>query len=268
MSCRILSVALAWLAGVVGADGAAAAGTPPDIAGFRLGLPAGEAYELLKKYAGPNRRIVAGHQNLPDLGPPPIIHELQMSDGDPATSSEVIEMDLTLPPQPQRVWRIVRRVFFLPGHEVMPAPLVASLREKYGAEVHTLGPASQGVWWLDGAGQNASLPADMKCDGVGPQGWIDEGIQYTLGAGTQRSDLVLPLPPVDSRFAICRTLTRVAALVQRDAHDLVNMFEVQIADLSIDTSAHNATVALLNQRVQEREDQRQNRAAQQPKPPL
>lgn len=78
-------------------------------------MPAKEAYEMLKKYAGPARQVAVGHQNFPELNPTPIIHQLVMSDGNRDTSAEVIELDLTLPPSPQTVWRVVRALRFQPG---------------------------------------------------------------------------------------------------------------------------------------------------------
>jgi hypothetical protein len=245
-----------------------AQGAAPDIAGFRPGTPAADAYKQLQQYAGPGRRIVVGHQNVPDLNAGPIIHELQMSEGDPDSSAEVIELDVTLPPEPQRVWRVVRMVRLNAGHEMLPQALIEGLHTKYGPEQRPMSDTVRGMWWFDHAGARQAVPTSMTCDGVIPTPKIDGGIQYTTGAGTQRSDLLLPLQRVDASFAPCRTLTEVGALYQTEqAHHLVISYIVQLMDLGIEAHAHEATVAQLADRAAAREAATKKRAAQE-KPSL
>jgi hypothetical protein len=81
------ALVLAWLLGCGATAAAAAADEGLNVGGFRPGMPAEAAYQALQKYAGPTRRVAVGRQNLPDLSPKPIIHEIQMSEGDPSASA-------------------------------------------------------------------------------------------------------------------------------------------------------------------------------------
>jgi hypothetical protein len=262
------TLVLAWLLGCGATAAAAAADEGLSVAGFRPGMPAEAAYQALQKYAGPRRRVAVGRQNLPDLSPKPIIHEIQMSEGDPSASAEVIQMDLTLPPQPQVVWRVVRRVRLPAGQEVMIDRFLESLQAKYGREARTLQPTA-GVWWYDPAGRPAPLTADMKCDGIGPVAEIDAGFDFVKGWAPLRNELIMPLARIEPRFVPCRSWTKVAAVMQLDpTRRLVTYYTVEMADMGLQTRAQEATLAQLDAAAKHRDQQVLDRAAKQPKPSL
>jgi hypothetical protein len=246
---------------------AALAGTP-DVAGFRTGIPAQEAYEALKKYAGP-RPIKNAYMNLPDLSAKPVIHELDMSDGDVETSAEAIEIHFTLPPGPQKVWRVVRRLKFLPGQELLPQNVVASLREKYGPEAQQpMAFNIDGMWWFTVDGQRASLPPGVgqfaNCSAVGPRASISWG---SASPGSLRYDLIQPLQPLNPVQEPCRGLVMVSANMN-NSNNLVSALTVEVADLALETHSHQATVVALAAGAGARAKAVLDHAAEQKKPIL
>jgi hypothetical protein len=224
--------------------GATSRAAGPDIVGFTTGMPAKEAYEMLKKYAGPARQVAVGHQNFPELNPTPIIHQLVMSDGNRDTSAEVIELDLTLPPSPQTVWRVVRALRFQPGKEMLAQDLIATLRKKYGPEYSRPPMAANlpGTWWYTADGARASLPPGVPqfgdCNAVGPSGDFDQA-----NLDMPNPMLIRPLPALNPFQEPCRTLVKVSAMLQQSSAELAHGLIVAVADLALEKRAHEATVA-------------------------
>ncbi len=177
-----------------------ASAATPDVAGFRREFQRSRRMRALKQYAGPTRVIKNAYMNLPDLSAKPVIHELDMTDGDIDNSAEVIEIHFTLPPGPQTVWRVVRKLKFQPGKELLPQVVVASLREKYGPEAQLpMASNIDGMWWFTADGQRASLPLGVgqfaNCSSVGPKQRSTKG---SANPGILRYDLIQPLQPLGS----------------------------------------------------------------------
>jgi hypothetical protein len=238
------------------------------VAGFRTGIPAQEAYEALKKYAGA-RPIKNAYMNLPDLSAKPVIHELDMSDGDVDNSAEAIEIHFTLPPGPQTVWRVVRRLRFLPGKELLPQAVVASLREKYGPEAQQpMAFTIDGMWWFTGDGKRASLPPGVgqfaNCSAIGPGAMISWG---STNPGLVRYDLIQPLQALNPQQEPCRGLVKVSANMT-NGNNLVSALTVEVADLALETRSHQATVAALAAGANGRAKAVLDHAAAQKKPDL
>jgi hypothetical protein len=249
-------------------DLATVSAATPDVAGFRTGVPAQEAYEALKKYAGP-RPIKNAYMNLPDLSAKPVIHELDMSDGDVDNSAEAIEIHFTLPPGPQTVWRVVRRLRFLPGKELLPQAVVASLREKYGPEAQQpMDFKIDGMWWFTVDGQRAPLPRGATqfadCGPVGPAASIDWG---SKNPSIVRYDLIQPLQPLNPVQEACRGLVKVSANMTQITN-LITSLTVEVADLALETRSHRATVAALAAGANGRAKAVLDHAAEQKKPVL
>lgn len=267
MRTSVFPVAVVAIAAAVGVSGASAA--TPDVAGFRTGVPAQQAYEALRKYAGPNRTIANGYMNLPDLSAKPVIHELDMSDGDQNNSAEVIEIHFTLPPLPQTVWRVVRRLKFQPGKELTPQNVVATLREKYGPEAQQpMAFNMDGMWWFTVDGQRASLPSGVgqfaNCNGVAPRADISWG---SASPGGLRYDLIQPIQSRGASQDPCRSLLMVSANIAGST-GLVSTLTVEVADLALEKRSHDATVAQLHGGASKREQQVIDTAEQQGRPKL
>ncbi|HEY2782345.1 MAG TPA: hypothetical protein VGI90_16300 [Steroidobacteraceae bacterium] len=266
MRAPVLIAAAVYIAFTFGSCSVSAA--TPDVAGFRTGIPAQEAYEALKKYAGA-RPIKNAYMNLPDLSAKPVIHELDMSDGDVDNSAEAIEIHFTLPPGPQTVWRVVRRLRFLPGKELLPQAVVASLREKYGPEAQQpMAFTIDGMWWFTGDGKRASLPPGVgqfaNCSAIGPGAMISWG---STNPGLVRYDLIQPLQALNPQQEPCRGLVKVSANMT-NGNNLVSALTVEVADLALETRSHQATVAALAAGANGRAKAVLDHAAAQKKPDL
>jgi hypothetical protein len=264
---RLLTLA-AFACGCAGFSGANAA--VPDIVGFSPGMSAEEAYRLLQKYAGPSRKIQVGRRNFPDLSPKPIIYELQVNDGDTTVYAEVLQLEFTLPPEPQTLWRVVRRLHFQPGKEMLAQNVVTLLRGKYGAEAQQLmTPTVPGMWWFMPDGRRASVPPGLQfadCSSIGPQPAVD------IGVGTSdipHIDFLQAIQRREPRLEQCRELVKVsAALLTLPGTDLVVAFTVEVADLGLEAHAHDASVEQIARGDKNRQQQVLDHAAQQEKPKL
>jgi hypothetical protein len=266
MPFRLLFLATLAAGGFSGAKAAAL----PDIVGFTPGMSAEEAYRKLQQYAGPSRKILVNRRNYPDLSPKLIINELQVNDGDTTNSAEVLQLEFTLPPQPQAVWRIVRRVHFLPGKELLAQNVIILLRSKYGAEAQQpMTPTLPGVWWFMPDGRRASAPPGLQfadCAFMGPAPMVDIGVG---GEFIPHVDSLQPIQRREPRLEQCREMVKVsAALLTMPGTDLVNAFTVQVADVGLEARAHDASVEQIAHSDKNRQQQILDHAAQQEKPKL
>src|ERR1043165_4366722 len=106
----------------------------PDILGIQLGMPARDAHAKLQAQL-PKNRIQIMSDNMPTIEKPVI---KSFSSTPPqqimmGQEGDEVKVDVTLPPNKQTVWRVVRQHYF-PNKGIPKATLLASLREKYGKE--------------------------------------------------------------------------------------------------------------------------------------
>jgi hypothetical protein len=140
----------------------------PDILGIQLGMPAREAHAKLQAQL-PKNKIQVMSEILPTIDKP-VIRSFLSAPAETITTgmeADQVTLDVTLPPNKQSVWRVVRQHYF-PNKGIARTTLVASLREKYGKE--TLTNVAQGkpaqndsqitslLWFFDEQGQPAPLP--------------------------------------------------------------------------------------------------------------
>ena len=120
----------------------------PDITGIRLGMPIAEAAAVVQKL-NPGRQMDALHDG--PSSTQSFVDTLRVADGRIITDTYV---NLTLPPQPQLVWRVSRT---LQQPNVARATVIGALRQKYGKEAFamrgTLEPAANDeqivyLWWV------------------------------------------------------------------------------------------------------------------------
>jgi hypothetical protein len=120
----------------------------PDITGLRLGMPMAEAAALVQKL-NPGVRMDALHDG-PNASQS-FVDTLRVADSRAITDTYV---SLTLPPQPQLVWRVSRN---LQQPNVARATVIAALRQKYGKEAWALRGTSEiaandaqidTLWWV------------------------------------------------------------------------------------------------------------------------
>lgn len=153
--------------GVVLTTHAAAEGMP-DILGIQLGMPARDAHAKLQAQL-PKNRIQIDSDNMPTIEKPVIKSFSSMPPQQIMTGQEgdEVKVGVTLPPNKQTVWKVVRRLFF-PNKGIPKTTLLASLREKYGKE--SISNLAQGkpavddtkieslLWLFDEEGRPVSLP--------------------------------------------------------------------------------------------------------------
>lgn len=159
---------IGMLAVVVLTSNAAAEGMP-DILSIQLGMPVRDAHAKLQAQL-PKNKIQVISDTLPTIDKPVIkafssapAEQIMMGmEGDQVT------VDVTLPPNKQVVWRVIRQHFFA-NKGIPKTTLLASLREKYGKE--SLTNVSQGkpatddsqiqtiLWLFDEQGRPAPLPS-------------------------------------------------------------------------------------------------------------
>jgi len=161
---------------VLHATGAAAA-EMPDILGIQLGMPARDAHAKLQAQL-PKNKIQIMSDILPTIDKPVI---KSFSSAPPeqimmGMEGDQVTVDVTLPPNKQAVWRVVRQHYFA-NKGIPKTTLLASLREKYGKE--TLTNVSQGkpatndsqiqtiLWLFDEQGRPAALPSPPEKNGPG-----------------------------------------------------------------------------------------------------
>jgi hypothetical protein len=121
----------------------------PDVLGIRVGIPAQEAYNLLKaRY--PRAHMGIGHYVIAGVTdkPVPLIIAVDARESDPP---EVITLWLTIPPSKQVVWAIGREVEYDRSKPLLKNTVLAGLRQKYGPETDS--SVRQNFWAFDEQGR-------------------------------------------------------------------------------------------------------------------
>lgn len=129
-------------------------------------MPAREAHAKLQA-ALPNNKIQIMSDVLPTIDKPVI---KTFASAPPAQimmgmEGDQVTVDVTLPPNKQAVWRVIRQHFFA-DKGIPKTTLLASLREKYGKETFSnVGqgkPASTGGWRVDRVNSCSSRTARTR----------------------------------------------------------------------------------------------------------
>ena len=171
---KVAMLVIGGIAVVLAIAGHVAAEGSPDILGIQLGMPARDAHAKLQSQL-PKNKITIASDNMPTIDKP-VIKSFSSAPGEQimmGMEADEVKVDVTLPPNKQTVWRVVRRHYF-PNKGIPKATLLASLREKYGKETFTNlaqgKPAAddskiEGLLWLfDEEGRPASLPGGKPLD--------------------------------------------------------------------------------------------------------
>ena len=151
-----------------------AAAEMPDVLGVQLGMPARDAHAKLQAQI-PNNKIQVMSDNLPTIDKP-VITSFSSAPAEPimmGKEGDQVSVDVTLPPNKQAVWRVVRQHYFA-NKGIPKTTLLASLREKYGKETLTnvgqVKPATDDsqiqhlLWLFDDQGRPAPLPSKPQND--------------------------------------------------------------------------------------------------------
>lgn len=148
-------------------QGAASASSAiPDVAGIRPGMPAEEAYKLLKA-RNPNIKIGLGQMPIPGFGEKPIVTEMRALVED-RSAPETLTVWLTIPPGKQVVLAVGRVLEYDPSQPLLRSKVLDGLREKYGPE--TENSFAQVYWAFDEQGRRpeAAPLRQANCGAVAP----------------------------------------------------------------------------------------------------
>ena len=128
----VVALSFCSLAAQTKQNGASAPSALPDLVGIRPGMPAQEAYTILKA-RNANIKIGMGQAPIPGFGDKPVVTEMRAQVTDPA-APETITVWLTIPPTKQVVFAVGRLLEYDPNQPLLRSKIMESLREKYGTE--------------------------------------------------------------------------------------------------------------------------------------
>jgi hypothetical protein len=246
------------------------AGAPaalPDVVGFRPGTPLQDAYKQLQAY-GIRGAVRIGQIALPELGDKLLSHTLQLSEAGP-TSPEVLQLDITLPPGRQVVWKASRVLQGTADKPMALASVREALREKYGQEF-ALSPASTSYYWFfDAQGRRAAETGALAYKNcVAPFG-VDTGPSIANNV-----DQLQVNPYDDPRFTAmpaqqvpCRALVIVVAHLSPIGGDLIGGLRVSVTDVGLAAQGRQATYDAIAA-AQSKQQKDELNEAQQRKPTL
>ena len=104
----------------------------PDVVGIRPGMSAQDAYNALKARAN-GAKIGIGQMAMPGLTDKPVVVVMSVRVLG-SSPGETIAVWLTLPPNNQQVWGIIRQLQFDEGKAMLKTAVQDGLKQKYGAE--------------------------------------------------------------------------------------------------------------------------------------
>jgi hypothetical protein len=253
----------------------------PNILGVSTGMSPGDAYNLLKEH-DPAHSVVLEQVAYPQLyGTKPITYGMNTATGG---NDDQFSVEITLPPNPQIVWRVHRAL----GRFSSTTPnVINSVLQKYGTPWNPNAPrppdALQGVfqYFYDEQGHRMDqsvAPMVLKnCMNSSLQPWFADDLPGIVGrtsttmerSFTRASTVTMP-PSVDpSKNPQCTNLVVLTVTVNGgrvNPGDLSFYMDFMMTDVTVE---HRAEVVLdnsLNAVVQHGAQQQRNDAAQQAVP--
>lgn len=247
-------------------------GTLPDIVGFRPGVSFQEAHQRLKAYH-PKGRIDVGQVQIPELGdrrlPATLLFTSPVSPG--LEVPEIIQLELTLPPEPPVVWGILRRLFFEAGKEMTRPNLLAALRRQYGPENHGITiPIVNLYWAFDEQGRRAETGRETYTNCALPGAWdisLNRGATGSRSSAFPASSLLLGRPVPNQ--GPCKPLVYVKALLQPSGPrglELIESSTVTVINGALAARAQAATAAYRATALEAQKKTGTRKVQQPPKP--
>lgn len=214
------------------------------VAGIRPGMPAQEAYSLLKA-RNPNIRIGIGQMPIPGFSEKPIVTEMSAQVVD-ASAPETLTVWLTLPPGKQVVWAVGQVFDYDPSQPLLRSKVLESLREKYGPETDANGVLAYWLFDQQGKRPDATRMRQSNCGTSGPAQLTVHAPQGVTFPAV--STLIYPVQP-DS---VCNAYVRVwAEMVGTNGIDTtyIHHITLMVWDLHLHRQAHEAYHAYLANRA-------------------
>lgn len=257
-----------------------AAAEMPDILGIQLGMPVREAHEKLQA-ALPKHKIQIMTDVLPTIDKPVIksfsaVPTEQIYMGGP--EGDAVTVSVTLPPNKQVVWRVVRQHYFA-DKGIPKTTLLASLREKYGKETLTnfnqLKSATDDsqiqnlLWLFDEQGRPAPLPSKPQKDGPG---FANQSTLTTCVGLVDTVEVVVPNPykGKNSEFDWCYSSYNAVfvGVVDSERPELTRQMRVAAGSLPLAMRSAEARSKWENDIAEGQHKQDIEKAKQQEKPKL
>ena len=238
-------------------DKSSAVGALPDIVGFRPGISREEAYKLLKAYS-PTATIRVGQVQVPEISYQPIPAKLLLQSAAPRgmEATEIIQLELTLPPEKPVVWGILRRLLWGAGKERNRTALIAELRRQYGQAVEGDGlavPVLSLHWAFDERGRRETGGVAVGCALPGAWDAPNQGKAGATSSTFPADSLLLGRPGLNQ--AQCQPLIYVTALFQpsgRGGLELIESMTVTIINRALAARAQAATAAYRVEAIERR----------------
>ncbi len=269
--------------------GGPAPGKLPDILGLTTGMPLQQAIDLMKAH-DPAHMVKISQWIIPQaFGEKPVTHHLST-----ATTGEddTLDVDITLPPQPQVVWKIHRAIGNVNQFTSTLTNVLNGLYQKYGMPWNPNPGLPLGTgdlqWWFNEQGQpaNPTAPADIftrkGCQNTMMQEWtIISGSGQDLNPG-QSPNAPLEVHRFDPRGGIvnlpasydpaknpqCDHLVFVETAINGGANDLKFSMQFWIYDYPLQHRSSIPLNDMLNAAVQRGIQQQQNDLSKAPLPKL
>jgi hypothetical protein len=236
------SVAFAFILGALAAVGHAQTAAPPetmgslpDILGIRPGMPAQQAYELLKAH-GPKDKIVVGEFPIRGVSEKPVPTAMAVT-FQGANPPEFVVLLLTPPPGKQVVWSMSRTFEIDKNKPLLASNVVAGLRQKYGPEVDE----RTHYWAFDEKGRRdeSAGPKGSNCGGsinrpavASADSTVTQVVSYLA---------TIPLPASNP----CNSFVDIRAVFNGPSPEYVFHIDVELTDWALGVRAQQAYQAFV-----------------------
>jgi hypothetical protein len=259
---------------LVAMAGPAAAAGLPDILGIQLGMPLRDANAKVQAQF-PKGQIQVTTTQLQTIAKP-VIRSFVCAAGENAEGkeSDIVTVNVTLPPNKQVVWNIVRQHHF-PGQGTLKTTLVSSLRAKYGKETRGYNTQNRAttddkeltrmVWLVDEQGRPAT-PPPLSSGGADP---LFGSCPGGINAGTVAE--VAPAYNGNAGYKWCLTSwTAVTVVLIEPPHmpELYSQMEMSATSLPLAAQAGAVTAKWMQDISEGQRKQELEKAAQQEKTKL
>ena len=245
------------------------AGSPlPDVGGLRPGIPLQQAVAQLKAHDKLGR-VMPAEANDPLFGDKPFPYELLFAQD--VNAAEIIQADLTSPPDPQMVWRFARQISFAPGKQPLVTDMLAALRQKYGPESYAMRTDPPILYWhFDESGHRVKEGNGFQFQNCTVYGRpIDSAFSASAFNGGAQRNWEQPPDPLSGVQPGCRDLVTVSATIGTSTdRALATGLTVYSADFPLAAREYQKTLDLIHSDAAARRRQELEKAHQQAKPTL
>jgi hypothetical protein len=250
-----------WILGLVtlGAFNSTAAAQQPDILGIQPGMPLREAAAKLQSLF-PKTQVQPHGTNLPTIDKPVALF-LDAESSGPNQPTTKMSIFVTLPPNKQVVWMVMRQMNFGASPGVSKANMLDSLHEKFGKETasRTAGRMVH-MWWLFHEDGQSTAPK-ISADELGTcQGSLGSYASTIAINGAPPANLMTQKSCFSSYYAV-----HILYASPINNPDIVDQYMMTAVNLPLASRSGGATVAWKNS-IAEQARREETKKANQNKP--